>query len=174
MALWLRLCFIYLFYIRVSLNGVQSEFERERQIFCVAWKTELIITITNVCCLHLWVYVFISALLYLYACYKQFEFQTFGVSIVLQFLNERVIVVSIFMVGCTETLKQRIFCGCRCSLLLGNADQVCQVAPVRLTVPMLSNFISSLNNMFESDGLLRIFSLHKHFRCPLVFVAVHL
>lgn len=57
---------------------LQKILEREEQIFYVAWETELIITITNVCCLHLWVYVFISVFLYLYGCEKQFEFQTFG------------------------------------------------------------------------------------------------
>lgn len=58
--------------------------ERDTDLFYIAWKTELIITITNVCCLRLWVYVFISVFLYLFACERQFEFQTFGERTVLQ------------------------------------------------------------------------------------------
>ncbi len=96
-------------------NSYFRKYQRDTEIFYIGLKTELIITITNVCCLHLWVYVFISVFLYLFACEKQFEFQTFGERTVLQselisnpshfftaeisnLFSECVLVVSIFIV----------------------------------------------------------------------------
>lgn len=113
---------------RVSLGNIQLNFklkkisERERRIFYVAGKTELIITITNVCCLHLWVYVFISVLVYLCFCPRKTEFQTFGERTVLQsenILDRPQVFVSpkcitflfapIFKVGYTEKTKRCLF-----------------------------------------------------------------
>lgn len=140
-GLWLRFSMWLYNGWRVSVNDIQEEFilhkiwarERDTQVFYIAWKTELIITITNVCCLHLWVYVFISVFLYLFACEKEFEFETFGETTVLQsevtlnphfytadmfnLLNECVIGASIFMAECTETKRVWIYRSSRCSLL---------------------------------------------------------
>lgn len=95
---------------------------RKIEIFYVAGKTELIITITNVCCLHLWVYVFISVLVYLCFCPMKIEFQTFGERTALQsenildhpqvFVSPKCITFSfapIFKVGYTETTKRCVF-----------------------------------------------------------------
>lgn len=109
---------------RVSLGNIQLNFKniRKIEIFYVAGKTELIITITNVCCLHLWVYVFISVLVYLCFCPMKIEFQTFGERTALQsenildhpqvFVSPKCITFSfapIFKVGYTETTKRCVF-----------------------------------------------------------------
>lgn len=109
---------------RVSLGNIQLNFKniRKIEIFYVAGKTELIITITNVCCLHLWVYVFISVLVYLCFCPTKIEFQTFGERTALQsenildhpqvFVSPKCITFSfapIFKVGYTETTKRCVF-----------------------------------------------------------------
>lgn len=109
---------------RVSLGNIQLNFKniRKIEIFYVAGKTELIITITNVCCLHLWVYVFISVLVYLCFCPMKIEFQTFGERTALQsenildhpqvFVSPKCITFSfapIFKVGYTETTKWCVF-----------------------------------------------------------------
>lgn len=109
---------------RVSLGNIQLNFKniRKIEIFYVAGKTELIITITNVCCLHLWVYVFISVLVYLCFCPTKTEFQTFGERTALQsenildhpqvFVSPKCITFSfapIFKVGYTETTKWCVF-----------------------------------------------------------------
>lgn len=66
-----------------SGSNIQSDLHTHMApLYCL--ETELIITTTNVCCLHLWVYVFTSVFLYVFACEKQFEFQTFGERTVVQ------------------------------------------------------------------------------------------
>lgn len=105
-----------------TFSSTSNSRKYQKEIFYVAGKTELIITITNVCCLHLWVYVFISVLVYLCFCPTKIEFQTFGERTALQsenildhpqvFVSPKCITFSfapIFKVGYTETTRRCVF-----------------------------------------------------------------
>lgn len=186
-SLWLRFSVWLSKGWRVSVNDIQREFilqkisdERDTDLlYCLESRINyhhnkcLLSSSVGVCVqkcvlvlVRLWEAVWAWDIWWEDSFTKWGYFESF--SQIYNFFNQCVIVVSIFMAGWTETLKNVDL------LQMLSAIEKCWSGlsgpPVQLTVPMLSNFISSLNDMFESDALLTIFSLHKRLRRFVIFV----